>query len=167
MLLLLVRHAHAGSKERWEGDDRVRPLSPRGREAASALVPALLPFRPERVVSSPLVRCVETVAPLARRLRLAVETSDRLLPDAGEAAVALVEELARGTGAVVLCTHGETIETLQRSLSAQGLGWGPGSLREKGSVWVLRATDGRFTGAEYLPPARGRGATARTAASSC
>lgn len=150
----MVRHGHAGSKEEWAGDDRLRPLSARGRAEAAAVADAVAAYGPRRVVSSPALRCLQTVEPLARRLGLAVEESSLLAPDAGSRAAAFVRALARqGGGPVVVCTHGETIEALQRRLvRAASLPFEPGSPHEKGSTWVLRVDHGRFTGAEYLPP---------------
>ncbi len=74
MALLLVRHANAGRRSAYKGDDRLRPLSPRGRARASELVPLLAPYRPQRILSSPYVRCCETVQPLAEALGLPVES---------------------------------------------------------------------------------------------
>lgn len=154
MELLLVRHAHAGSKDRWRGDDRLRPLSARGRQEAAALVEVLAPYHPRRIISSPLRRCVETVEPLARRLGIPIEESDRLQPEAGDEAVALLQKIAgEEEGPVVVCTHGETIETLQRRLvGRRRIGFGPDKVRDKGSVWILHAQGGRFTSADYVPP---------------
>lgn len=156
MELLVVRHAHAGSKEEWEGDDRLRPLSPRGQHEALAVSAALAGFAPRRIVSSPFLRCLQTLQPLARRLGVTVEESELLVPDAGRRAVAFVATMARdANGPLVLCTHGETIETLQKRFGrSKKLGFAPGSPHEKGSIWVLRAKSGRFVGAEYLPPER-------------
>ena len=41
MSLLLIRHALAGHRNAWEGDDRVRPVDDRGRLQSDALVDAL------------------------------------------------------------------------------------------------------------------------------
>ncbi|MDA8317731.1 MAG: phosphoglycerate mutase family protein [Actinomycetota bacterium] len=156
MEVLLVRHAHAGAKDRWSGDDRLRPLSARGRGEALALVELLAPYRPRQVLSSPLLRCVQTVQPLAAHLGLPVETSEALGPRADRDAARLVRSLASGTRAVVVCTHGETIEALQRRLARPGhLAFGPGSEHEKGSVWVLGGSGGRFADAIYLRPGQG------------
>lgn len=155
--LLLVRHAHAGSKQRWRDDDRLRPLSERGRDEAAALVDMIAPYEPVRIVSSPYLRCLQTVEPLAERLDLPVEESSALEPDADEAAVELLRSLALGPGPVVVCTHGETIERLQRRLLPlrRQAARRADTAREKGSVWVLEAKKGRFTSAHYLPPRRG------------
>ena len=61
MAVLLVRHAKAGSRKDWSGDDRLRPLSKAGHRQAEALVPLLVGYPITRVLSSPFVRCVQTV----------------------------------------------------------------------------------------------------------
>ena len=153
MDVLLVRHAHAGAKERWSGDDRLRPLSAAGRREALALVDLLSPYQPAQVISSPLLRCVQTVEPLASHLGVAVRTSDALMPRADRDAARLVRSLGAGSVPVVVCTHGETIEALQRRLGRPGdVAFGPGGAHEKGSVWVLRWRHARLTRATYLPP---------------
>jgi broad specificity phosphatase PhoE len=154
MELLVVRHAHAGAKDHWGGDDRFRPLSDRGRREALALVGQLAAYGPVKVLSSPLVRCLQTVGPLADHLGLDVEQSDALGPQADREAARLVRSLTSGTGTVVVCTHGETIEALQRRLARPGrLAFRPEGAHEKGSTWLLHASAGRITSATYLPPA--------------
>lgn len=103
--MLLVRHAWAGSRSEWEGDDRERPLDARGIEQARELVARLAPFPVTRILSSPYRRCVETVEPLARARGLEVEQR----PELGEErqmtdGIALVHELA--DTATVICGHG-------------------------------------------------------------
>jgi 8-oxo-dGTP diphosphatase len=62
-----------------------------------------------RVVSSPYVRCVQTVEPLAAELGLEVELDDRLKEGAGASAAGLLSE-----DGVVCCTHGDIVEALLR-----------------------------------------------------
>ena len=76
--MLLVRHAWAGSRDDWEGDDRERPLDERGVEQARELVERLAPFTITRILSSPYRRCVETVEPLARARGLEIEQRPEL-----------------------------------------------------------------------------------------
>jgi broad specificity phosphatase PhoE len=154
MLVLLVRHCHAGSKGCAGADDSLRPLSARGRAEADVIAEQLTRFAPGRVISSPLLRCVQTVEPLLTRTALALELSEALRPDAGKAATDLLRECAKkGPGPVVLCTHGEVIEVIQsdpRHKSPHKL-W-HSRRREKGSVWILQYTGGRVTSADYRPP---------------
>ncbi len=140
MPLLLVRHAWAGEREHWSGDDRLRPLDGRGRRQAEALVERLAPFRPGRILSSPFRRCVETVEPLARRLAIDVEAREELGEGSDpETALALLVGLG-GDG--VVCTHGD----LAPALFGEPLPYG------KGETWVLeRSADGSLRPARSLP----------------
>jgi phosphohistidine phosphatase SixA len=65
-VILLIRHASAGDSDEWEGDDRLRPLDDRGRRQAAELVELLVGYDLDRIVSSPALRCVQTVEPLAQ-----------------------------------------------------------------------------------------------------
>jgi len=104
---VLVRHASAGNRDEWDGDDRQRPLDARGRRQAAELVELLRALDVRRVVSSPYLRCVETVEPLAGARGLPVEEDDRLAEGAGRAASDLL-----GEDGVVLCTHGDVVREL-------------------------------------------------------
>lgn len=78
MPLLVIRHARAGDRAEWQGDDRKRPLDKRGRRQAQALVDELAEFPLTRILSSPYDRCVQTVEPLAAARGLQIELSDEL-----------------------------------------------------------------------------------------
>ena len=60
-MILLLRHASAGDSAAWVGDDHERPLDKRGRKQAKALVAQLGGFAPVAIVSSPYLRCLQTV----------------------------------------------------------------------------------------------------------
>jgi 8-oxo-dGTP diphosphatase len=104
---ILIRHASAGDRDDWDGDDRERPLDAHGRRQAAKLVDVLRELDVRRVVSSPYLRCVETVEPLGATLGLRVEEDDRLAEGAGRAASDLLRE-----DGVVLCTHGDVVRQL-------------------------------------------------------
>ena len=149
MPLLLVRHARAGSRSRWKGDDRLRPLTKKGATQAQGLVAVLKPFGPGPILSSPFVRCIQTVEPLARKLALKVEEVDELEEGRGQAAVSLLAELLDLEGWVVACTHGDVVLDALRSLAGPVPAQPPSA---KGSVWVLEsARDGAPATARYLP----------------
>jgi Histidine phosphatase superfamily (branch 1) len=78
LLLLLVRHADAGDKHRWQGPDSLRPLSPAGQAEAAGLVIGLDDFPIGRILTSPTLRCHQTVQPLARDRRLRIERESAL-----------------------------------------------------------------------------------------
>jgi ADP-ribose pyrophosphatase YjhB (NUDIX family) len=128
--LLLVRHASAGEREDWPGDDRLRPLDRRGSRQAARLVEVLAGHRVARVCSSPYLRCVQTVEPLGPP----VEQREELAEGAGAAALAALA--AEGPG--VLCVHGDVLEELF------------GSGRRKASVTLV--DDGLRPVATIPPP---------------
>jgi 8-oxo-dGTP diphosphatase len=76
--LVLVRHAKAGDRAEWEGDDRLRPLDKKGRKQAERLPEVLAAVAVRRIVSSPYLRCVQTVEPLAAACGLEVEHAPEL-----------------------------------------------------------------------------------------
>jgi phosphohistidine phosphatase SixA len=105
MSVIVLRHASAGDRARWQGDDRLRPLDKRGRKQAERLRDVLLAQGVTRVLSSPYVRCTQTVAPLG----LDIETDDRLAEGASPEGTL---ELLAGLDGAVACTHGDVIEAL-------------------------------------------------------
>jgi hypothetical protein len=55
----------------------------------------------------------------------------------------------------VFCTHGEVVRDLQEALGQDAPDlFGPGRLREKGSVWILDRQGGSFVGARYIDAAK-------------
>ena len=142
MAVLLVRHAKAGDRDKWEPPDDLRPLTPNGEAQATAMVAALADFDVTRVLSSPYQRCTQTVAPLASARGLAVEPCDDLAEGEGRAALALVRTLLPGESCVVLCTHGDVVEEVR-----DGLGVRRKDDTCKGATWVLDDA-----GSRYLPP---------------
>ena len=154
MLVVLLRHGHAGMKRHWRGDDSTRPLNAQGLAEAVSLTDLIAPFAPARILSSPFLRCMQSVAPLAHAFDMHIEQSQSLVPEAGIAATALALGVTtHGPGAVVLCTHGEVIRDMQASLAREDLpAFNSEAPREKASVWVLDRIDGHFVSARYLPP---------------
>ncbi|HNJ98237.1 MAG TPA: phosphoglycerate mutase family protein [Ilumatobacteraceae bacterium] len=146
-----MRHAKAGSRQDWVGDDRERPLTAFGRQQAEALRERLAPLCTGLIISSPYLRCVQTVQPLADRLGRSVAVDDRLAEEQGfSGALELLAELADGS---VLCSHGDVIpETIDALVRRGCLVSGKPDWR-KASVWVLhREADGTITRAGVWPP---------------
>jgi 8-oxo-dGTP diphosphatase len=106
VIVYLVRHARAGHRETWEGeDDSLRPLDERGQRQAEGLVGQLAERDFSRILSSPYTRCMQSVEPLAEARGLQVEAVDALAEGAGEAAAL---ELFRSLDApAVANVHGD------------------------------------------------------------
>ena len=151
-MLLLVRHAHAGEKHRWPGPDRLRPLSAAGRDEAAGLLVRLEDFPVGRILSSPTVRCQQTVQPLADDRHLRVELLPALGVAADPAAVMALLGDAQAQDAVV-CTHGEVIGEVLLRLVMEGLAVDHPPTWPKGSTWLLEGGGGgRFRLGRYLAP---------------
>ena len=159
MRIVVVRHGQAEPKKGWSGLDADRPLVARGRRQAARLG-KVIGRRPERVVSSPALRCRQTVEPFARDWGLKVEVSDALAPEAGAAAVELCRDLVADGAArpasftVVLCTHREVLVDLLPALAHEfggQLGHRPPGA--KGGAWIVRLQGGRMEKVDYRGPA--------------
>ena len=137
--MMLLRHANAGKRLSSPSRDAARTLDGVGRRQAARLQQELAGHSIERIVSSPLVRCVETVAPLARALGLEVEVRDELGPRATKRdALRLLHELP---ATALVCTHREVFETLF-----------DGEIEcEKAGVWMVERGSSRVTPVAYLP----------------
>ena len=138
MIILMVRHARAGKRVDWNGDDRLRPLDERGRLQADRLVEQLSDREFERILSSPYLRCVETVEPLAEARGLTVE-EDEVLAEGSGVAAALAALRAIGKP-VVASVHGDLLAELV------------GGKSPKGSTAVLELQDDSVTVLERLEP---------------
>jgi 8-oxo-(d)GTP phosphatase len=148
----LVRHAKAGDRAAWTEDDDLRPLTKKGRAQAEGLVRLFLELAVDRIMSSPSVRCVQTVRPLAIARSLPVEEEASLAEGTGRA-IAL--ELVRSTGgAVVMCSHGDVIPAVVLDLADRGVAMTDPPTWKKGSTWMLERDGGLFTALRSLglPP---------------
>jgi 2,3-bisphosphoglycerate-dependent phosphoglycerate mutase len=76
--IVLVRHAVPVYPSPGGPDDYHRPLTEAGHAQALALVDDLAALRPDAIASSPYLRAVQTIEPLARALDLPVHTDHDL-----------------------------------------------------------------------------------------
>jgi 8-oxo-dGTP diphosphatase len=150
MAIYVVRHAKAGDRAEWEGDDRLRPLNKAGRRQAEELAAWLKKEPIDTIVSSAYVRCLQTLEPLADQRELTIAPRKDLEEGAGGASVLRLVQEFKGRN-VVLCTHGDVVEELLELLIAEGLVSRTGAKLEKGSTWILDEKSGRVTAATYQP----------------
>lgn len=150
MTLYLVRHAKAGSRRDWDGDDALRPLSRKGWAQAEALADRLTDSSPTTLRSSPYVRCRQTLEPLAARLGIEVVDDDALREGASfDETLRLLKSLPDGA---VCCSHGDVIPETIAALHRQGLRVDREPVWSKGSVWLLERDGDDFTTADLWPP---------------
>jgi len=149
--IYVIRHAKAGERERWQRPDAERPITRRGRRQAERLVERFEGLALERIISSPFVRCIQTVAPLAKARGLDVELSHHLAEGAD---LDHVTDLVRSLDArpTAICGHGREIDAIVEVCEREGASLEGVRGLAKGSVWVLERRDGLVVSARYLPP---------------
>jgi phosphohistidine phosphatase len=83
---VLLRHGIAVERDEWEGLEADRPLTERGAKRVVQVAAGLnrLDVQPTHILSSPLIRAIETAKIVHRSLRVrsAIQIVDELLPDA-------------------------------------------------------------------------------------
>lgn len=154
--VLLVRHAWAGSRGAWSGDDADRPLDDCGVAQADELVRILARFEVGSVISAGLRRCMASVEPLAAALGLAVAEESLLsevtYPGRETEAVALLRRLGDAEHDAVACSQGDVIPDLVRRIAeADAYPIESPVPSRKGSIWALSLdAEGRLLAADYL-----------------
>jgi 8-oxo-dGTP pyrophosphatase MutT (NUDIX family)/phosphohistidine phosphatase SixA len=154
--ILLVRHGRAGQRSAWLGPDRLRPLDATGRAQADAVRAVAPCFRPGRVISADLTRCIDTVAPLASSIGVSVEVDPTLEESAHaqrpDRTIGRIRELAENGRPLALCSQGGVIPDLVNELaSADGVNVGGKVAARKGSMWALSFAGTILVDAEYFP----------------
>lgn len=147
----LIRHAKAGRRHNWAGDDRERPLSAPGRRQAEAIAERLADVGVTSLWSSPYRRCVESLEPLGQRTGLAVAADDRIAEGARcEEAMALLHDAGDGA---VLCSHGDVIPDVVEALLRRGANLKGEPDWRKASIWLLElGADGTVLTVHAEPP---------------
>ncbi|KUH98345.1 NUDIX hydrolase [Mycolicibacterium acapulense] len=152
--VLIVRHATAGSKSRFKGDDRKRPLDKNGRAQAESLVAMLLAFGADRLFAADRVRCVSTLEPLAQELGTSIRSDGLLTEEAyaenRKAARQRFLEIADTAGTPVICTQGKVIPDLIEWWCERDGVRPDKSRNRKGSTWVMSLHNGRLIAADHM-----------------
>ena len=142
MTTYLVRHAKAGKRARWDGDDSLRPLTDDGRAQSEAIAEWLASVGPSALLSSPYVRCRQSLEPLAARIGLSVRDEPALAE--GEPSDAVLGLLRQCADSTVMCSHGDVIDDTVELLARGGaeLVGRPASVRKATTVVIERNSPG-------------------------
>ncbi|NYI79582.1 NUDIX hydrolase [Nocardioides panzhihuensis] len=145
--LVVLRHGSAVGRSAWSRVDRERPLDDTGRTQAVTLAGLLMAYDVGRVITSPSVRCVQSVAPYAGMAGISSEQV-RLLSEEGaeEGSVsALAAETLRDLAVpTVICTHRPVLPWLFDGLGARD------PKLAKGELMVLHVRAGEVCAAEVF-----------------
>lgn len=125
-------------------------MSKAGRRQSEALAVTLVDAGVTRLVSSPYVRCHQSLEPAAARLGLDIATDPALLEGARlEDALRLVTRHLDDD--IAFCSHGDVLGDLLSHYADQGVALDSHRV-EKASIWALQVEDGDVRTTTYLPP---------------
>ena len=140
--ILLIRHAKAEDRMKWNRPDRERPLTRKGERQAMILAELLGQEPIGRIMSSPALRCVQTVEPLSAALGVSIGIEDDLFE--GHRI-----HIPEDEGTHVICAHGDNIPDLLTRLNVDY------DACQKGSVWKVVLEGDRVVAATYIRPPNG------------
>lgn len=126
--VILLRHAKATPRTDWMGgktvDDGNRPLLAEGELQAKQLISLLAAFAPNRVITSPWSRCLNTVAPYAKKRKLKIiersqlsELGNKKGPKRTSNVIHDIIEDGRST---VICSHRPALPTILEAFEKFG-----------------------------------------------
>ena len=153
-MVVLVRHARAGSREEWAAKspglpDSERPLDEVGVDQARTLAPLLSLFKPAAVYSAPLVRCVDSV----KAVGVPVENDDVFAEDTEALAEVVADRLrtlAMRHGRVVVSSQGGVIPGAVGALHPLNAVATSTYRTEKGAGWILSFSGPELVAADRL-----------------
>ncbi|MDO4908874.1 MAG: NUDIX hydrolase [Corynebacterium sp.] len=152
--IILVRHAHAGDPNDWDGPDEMRPLIEKGKKQAKMLAKELIGFAPTDIYTATVKRCVDTSRPLVKATGIGASTT-KLLDDASwvenpKPTEEFLSELSKTPGVHVVFAQRGMITEITNWFSANGRLPLDDIHAKKGSAWILSFCEGELTGADYL-----------------
>jgi 8-oxo-dGTP pyrophosphatase MutT (NUDIX family)/phosphohistidine phosphatase SixA len=153
--LILLRHAKAVSPTEWEGDDGDRPLDTVGQRQAKRLLPNYLPYQIEEIHSSDAMRCIETIEPLARALKINIVISEEL----GEyrnssnrnAAFKYAQDVLETGTPAIICSHNPILPMVVRKLIGKKTFKQLNTQLNPGEAWILHHREGDIVAIDWMP----------------
>lgn len=119
--IIALRHAKALPRSDWDGSDSARPLSARGKRQAKSIAGPLLAFGVRTILTSPAVRCLATVRPLAKEAGLKISRSRKISQDDWEVgrsdARSVIGARVRARTPAVICSHGPVLPDILTELA--------------------------------------------------
>ena len=151
-MIHLYRHADAGKRCELGWPRPGPPPRRTGLSRSPDWSPTASPQRAiTRILTSPYLRCVQSVEPLSEATGIPIEIEPRLAEHSDpEPAMALLTEVEAGT---VLCSHGDIVSAIVGRIAAEGAALDGDLVWAEGSIWHLEPGPGRRVAtATYEPP---------------
>ena len=121
--LVIARHGKATAHEDWDGEDALRPLVALGMQQSRDIAGGLAAFGPSAIISSPAIRCLQTVAPLSYKMGMEIRESGKISQDKwtkeGDRVADFIGSRLRKGVPVVMCSHGPVIPQMVSEIITQ------------------------------------------------
>jgi 2,3-bisphosphoglycerate-dependent phosphoglycerate mutase len=138
--IILVRHA-----EKADATSQDPELSAEGKQRAERLTKLIKKYKPGAVYSTDYKRTRDTVAPMATRRKLQVQTYDAKKPNE------LIDAIMKSkTKRFLISGHSNTIPGLANLFGKKELFKNLDDT-EYGAIWIVRIKDGKVTRTEVIP----------------
>ncbi len=152
--LVLLRHAKAIKREDWDGDDGDRPLSHVGQLQSKRIFALYFPYALQEIHSSDAMRCIETIEPMTRALKLnpifSTDLSEYRYSKDKEAALDYAQDLLNRGVAGVICSHNPILPKLLKKLIGKKNFKELDGKLEPAQSWVLHHRDGEIVAIDSI-----------------
>ena len=139
--LIMLRHGKALERAEWQGEDEDRPLQLVGQLQAKRMLSLYQVFGLEEIHTSDAVRCLDTVAQMAKSLKLTPvitnAVSEYTYKKSKEKAIEYAKELIKRDKQVILCSHNRVLPRMTEKLTKKINFDYPDNKLLAGEAWVL------------------------------
>ena len=139
--LIMLRHGKALERTEWQGEDEDRPLQLVGQLQAKRMLSLYQVFGLEEIHTSDAVRCLDTVAQMAKSLQLTPvitnAVSEYTYKKSKEKAIEYAKELIKRNKQVILCSHNPVLPRMMEKLTKKIDFDYPDNKLLPGEAWVL------------------------------
>jgi len=154
-VFVMLRHAKALARQEWQGDDDDRPLDLTGQLQAKRMLSIYQVFGLKEIYTSDAVRCFDTVATLAKSLKIDVqvaqEISEYTFKKNKEKSRDFVKELIKKNETLLICSHNPVLPKMLEKLTKKVDIEYEGSKLLPGEAWVLHHNKKEVLQVDRLP----------------
>jgi 8-oxo-dGTP diphosphatase len=152
--LVLLRHGKAVKREDWDGDDGDRPLAQLGQIQSKRMLSLYLPYNIAEIHSSDAQRCIETIDPMARSLKMnpiySADLSEYGYEKDREAPLDYAQNLMDEGKSAIICSHNPILPKLLKKLIGKKNFKQLDQKLEPGEAWVLHYRDGEIIAIDWV-----------------
>ena len=139
--LIMLRHAKALERTDWQGGDEDRPLQLVGQLQAKRMLSLYQVFGVDEIHTSDAVRCLDTVAQMAKSLQLTPvitsAVSEYTYKKSKEKSIDYAKDLIKRNKQVILCSHNPVLPRMMEKLTKKIDFDYPDNKLLPGEAWVL------------------------------